>query len=217
MIQAMATVCVALSVLSPPAIQPLAADPTVEPPEQQIAIDLVTVNGSGCPPEETAIAVSEDNTAFTVTYHQYRAQVGGGARPVERRRNCQLVANVLVPNGFTYAIIKADYRGFASLAEGATGWEQANYYFQGHSRTTEVRHSIVGPYEDDWQTTDETEVKERVWAPCGAKRFLNVNTSLRVDAGGSDLSETTSYLDMESTDVDFSTMYHLAWKKCDES
>lgn len=214
MIQALATVCVALSVLSPPAVKPSAVQPTGNPPREHVTIDVVTANGSGCPRDQTAVAVSEDNTAFTVTYSQYRAQVGSDARPIDRRKNCQLVVSVQVPNGHTYAIVKADYRGYAELAEGARGWEQANYYFQGQSRTTQVRHSFVGPYEDDWQTTDETEAEARVWAPCGDRRFLNVNTSLRVDPGTSDVSESTSYLDMESTDVDFSTMYHLAWKTC---
>lgn len=214
MIQAMATVCVALSMVSPPAVVPKAADET-EPPEA-VTVDIVTVNGTGCPRDATAIAVSEDNTAFTVTYSQYRAQVGKRTRPADRRRNCQIAAKVFMPNGYTYAIVRADYRGYAELAAGAVAWEQANYYFQGQSLTAQRRHSIVGPYADDWYASDVADMRDRVWAPCGAKRLLNINTSLRVDPGTSGRSQT-SYIDMESTDVDFSTIYHLAWKKCFES
>ncbi|CAM5378677.1 hypothetical protein SALBM311S_06184 [Streptomyces alboniger] len=34
------------------------------------------MNGSGCPQGTAAVAVSEDNTAFTVTYSDYLAQAG---------------------------------------------------------------------------------------------------------------------------------------------
>jgi hypothetical protein len=54
-------------------------DLPVPPPTDHIVIDVVTVNGSGCPPGSAAVAVSPDNTAFTVTYSQYLAQVGVGS------------------------------------------------------------------------------------------------------------------------------------------
>src|SRR6188474_114001 len=107
----------------------------VQPPLDRIVIDVVTVNGSGCPAGTAAVAVSPDNTAFTVTYSTYLAQVGVGATPIDMRKNCQLNIVVHVPQGFTYAIAQADYRGFAHLASGATAIERANYYFQGTSPT----------------------------------------------------------------------------------
>lgn len=45
-----------------------------DPPPDKIVIKVATVNGSGCPQGTAAIAVSEDNTAFTVTYSDYLAQ-----------------------------------------------------------------------------------------------------------------------------------------------
>src|SRR5512142_1289035 len=101
------------------------SSPTPPPPDK-IVIDVVTVNGSGCPAGTAAVAVSPDNTAFTVTYSQYLAQVGVGATATDFRKNCQLSLAVHVPQGFTFAIAEADYRGFASLAAGASGTERAN-------------------------------------------------------------------------------------------
>ncbi len=59
------------------------------PPPDRIVIDVVTVNGSGCPAGTAAIAVSPDNQAFTVTYSDYLAQVGVGSKPTDFRKNCQ--------------------------------------------------------------------------------------------------------------------------------
>ncbi|MEU5310714.1 DUF4360 domain-containing protein [Streptomyces sp. NPDC021562] len=184
-----------------------------DPPPDKIVINVATVNGSGCPAGTTAVAVSEDNEAFTVTYSAYLAQAGGTSDPTAFRRNCQLNLVVHVPGGFTYAIASADYRGFASLQQGATGTQRASYYFQGSSNTAAASHPFSGPYNDNWQATDTTDWAQLVWAPCGVQRNFNINTELRVNAGSANPGKV-SFMTMDSTDGDISTVYHLAWKHC---
>ncbi|MEE6258313.1 DUF4360 domain-containing protein [Plantactinospora sonchi] len=195
---------------------PIIIVPTEPPPAEKIVIDVVTVNGSGCPAGTAAVAVAPDNTAFTVTYSDYLAQVGVGARPTDFRKNCQLALQVHVPSGFTYAILQADYRGYAYLEDGATATQRANYYFQGTSPTTYKSHPFSGPHDDNWQTTDTSDVTSLSYAPCGELRFLNINTELRVNAGTSDPRTTTSFMSMDSTDASINTTYHFAWKKCEQ-
>ncbi|MCK7627309.1 DUF4360 domain-containing protein [Streptomyces sp. RS10V-4] len=184
-----------------------------DPPTGKITITVATVNGSGCRPGSAAVAIAPDNTAFTVTYSEYLAQAGGGSRPTDARKNCQIALNVHVPQGFTYAVARADYRGYASLAKGATGLEQANYYFQGQPETARRSHTFGGPSDANWQTSDETDVDALVYAPCGEERYFNINTELRVDAKGADPA-ATSYMAMDSTDGSINTVYHFAWKQC---
>jgi hypothetical protein len=184
------------------------------PPTDHIVIDVITVNGSGCPAGTAAIAVSPDNTAFTVTYSNYLAQVGVGAAPTDFRKNCQLNLLVHVPQGFTYAIAAANYRGFASLAAGTTASERAGYFFQGQAPTATIIHNFTTPMLDDWQTTDTTDLAALVFAPCGMQRNLNINTELRVAAGTSDPTKTTSFVSMDSTDGAITTTYHFAWMQC---
>lgn len=184
-----------------------------DPPPDRIVIDVATVNGSGCPQGTAAVAVSPDNTAFTVTYSEYLAQAGGNSDPTAFRKNCQLNLIVHVPQGFTYAIASADYRGFASLQSGASATQKASYYFQGSPNTAVKTHPFSGPYNDDWQATDSTDWAQLVWAPCGVLRNFNINTELRVNAGTSAPGKV-SFMTMDSTDGDISTVYHLAWKEC---
>ncbi|MFJ3788603.1 DUF4360 domain-containing protein [Kitasatospora sp. NPDC090091] len=187
---------------------------TLPTPPDKIVIDVATVNGSGCPAGTAAVAVSADNTAFTVTYSSYLAQVGVGSKPTDFRKNCQLSLVVHVPQGFTYAIASADYRGFAHLEKGASGTQRANYYFQGQAQTAYQNHRFNGPTDDNWQATDVVDVAALVYAPCGEQRNFNINTELRVSAGNSDTSHTTSFMTMDSTDGDINTVYHMAWKHC---
>ncbi|GHC74352.1 DUF4360 domain-containing protein [Streptomyces cinnamoneus] len=206
------TVSAAVALLATPFSSEAAAEDV--PPPDKIVIDVVSVNGSGCPAGTANVTVSPDNTAFTVSYSNYVAQVGVGAKPTDFRKNCQLSLNVHVPQGFTYAVARADYRGFARLEKGATGLERANYYFQGMTQTAYVNHHFTGPLNDNWQTSDTTDIDALIYHPCGAKRNFNINTELRVDAGTSDTTKTTSLVAMDSTDGNISTLYHFAWKQC---
>ncbi|MEU5398648.1 DUF4360 domain-containing protein [Streptomyces sp. NPDC005963] len=187
---------------------------TFAAPPEKITIDIATINGSGCHPGTAAVAVSEDNTAFTVTYSDYLAKVGVGASPTDFRKNCQLSLVLHVPQGFTYAIASTDYRGFASLEPTAIGTQKASYYFQGSPVTASRTHNFRGPLNDNWQATNSTEWGQLVWAPCGVKRNFNVNTELRVSPGLSDRTKTTSFMAMDSTDGAIDTVYRLAWKEC---
>ncbi|WP_405612987.1 DUF4360 domain-containing protein [Streptomyces sp. NBC_00076] len=189
------------------------ADAFEDPPPDKIIIKVATVNGSGCPQGTAAVAVSEDNTAFTVTYSDYLAQAGGNSDPTAFRKNCQLSLVVHVPGGFTYAIASADYRGFASLQRGASGNQRASYYFQGSSDTVSKNHPFTGPRDDNWQATDTTDWPQLVYAPCGVQRNFNINTELRVTAGTQSPGKV-SFMTMDSTDGDISTVYHMAWKEC---
>ncbi|EXU68651.1 MULTISPECIES: DUF4360 domain-containing protein [Streptomyces] len=183
-------------------------------PPDKIVITVATVNGSGCPAGTAAIAVSPDNTAFTVTYSDYLAQVGKGSKPTDFRKNCQLSLVTHVPQGFSYAIASVDYRGFAHLEKGASASQKASYYFQGQSQTSSNTHNYTGAYDDNWQATDVSDIATVVWSPCGELRNFNINTELRVNAGTSNTQETTSFIAMDSTDGDVSTTYHFAWKEC---
>lgn len=183
-----------------------------DPPTGKITITVATVNGSGCRPGSAAVAIAPDNTAFTVTYSEYLAQAGGGSKPTDSRKNCQIALNVHVPQGFTYAIARADYRGYASLARGAGGWRRG-YYFQGQQQTARKSHSFTGPYDANWQTSDETDIDALVYAPCGEERYFNINTEMRVDATSAD-PKSTSYMAMDSTDGSINTLYQFAWKQC---
>jgi hypothetical protein len=207
MLSVMAATSLALSLLVAPEA-PSSAD--VVPPGK-ITVDVVTVNGSGCPAGTAAVAVADDNTAFTVTYSDYTAQAGSGSSPTDFRKNCQLNLRVHYPQGFTFGVAKADYRGFAHLPRGAKGMQRASYYFSGSSSTGMSTHNINGPKTDNWQFTDATDVAEIVFAPCGMVRNLNVNTEVRVSTNP---SNQPAFVSMDSTDGSVNTRYQFAWKRC---
>lgn len=180
----------------------------VAPDAGTVTLDVVTVNGSGCPAGTTAVGVSPDGEAFTVIYGQYTALVSPPATSAER--NCQLGIRVNAPSAFTYAIAETNHRGYRALSEGAAGQLLSRYYFQGQSQTAYLQHPIPQGT-GEWQVTEEVPLLSMVYAPCGQRRNLNLNTRLVARQGG---SVGESYVTMDSTDVEFSTRYVLSWRRC---
>ena len=212
-----ASAALALSLSGPASARPASQHGAAElapPPPGKGTIEVVTVNGSGCPKGTAKVVGAKDNTSFTVTYSRYAALVGRGAKPTDLRKNCQLNIRVHTPQGFTYAVARADYHGFASLAKGATALQQGNYYFAGQSPTTRIPHNYKGPFNKAWTATDKIAYASLVWAPCGQTRNLNINTELRVAAGTSNPKTTTSIIVMDTTRASVRTLYHFAWKRC---
>jgi len=202
----LAALCAAL--FSCLAFAPAAANaaPT-QPP--YFTVRLLSANGSGCPPDSTAVSQA-NSTEFTVTYSQYIASAGGGASPLDFRKNCQLNVSVGVPSGWTFGILSVDYRGYAHLDYGAHGTLSASYYYAGLPQTYQQMHSIYGPRDGDYELTDQSGAV--AYAPCHFNATLNVNTSLRAYAG---LDKSyANQVTMDSTDVNMSTIYHLAFRQC---
>lgn len=183
------------------------------PPADRIVLDVVTVNGSGCPPGTADVSILSDNTGFRVTYRDFLARAGGSATPTEFRKNCQINVLVHIPQGFTFAIASAEYRGRARLESGASALQRSNYYFQGSPDNNYVDHSFSGPLSAVWETRDVTPVAELVYAPCGQYRNLNINTELRVDEGTQNANKVST-MSMRATEGNVDTLYNFHWKQC---
>jgi Domain of unknown function (DUF4360) len=190
---------------------PASAAPPGSVPTGTITIESVTANGSSCRPGTTAVAISPDNQAFTVTYSAYVAQTGHGAKPSDAHQKCKLTVTVHTPAGYTFAVTQVQYRGFAEVAPGATATQRGSFSLQGDNTSTEVTRTIRGEFSDDWQT--DSAASTLVYVPCGKQRKLDVTTELTVDPGTSDTAKS-SWIAMDSTDGSIESTYHLAWKNC---
>ena len=185
---------------------------TPAPPSGSVGITVLNVTGSGCRPGTTAVAMSPDNTAFTVTYSGYLAQVGVGAGRNDGVQDCRINVQLRPPAGYADAVDSVDYRGFASLATGASATQSAIFYVNGTAKPPYRVYPFTGPFSDDWQTTDVPATP--VYGACGATRVLSIDTQLVVATGSSDPAATTSFIAMDSTDSSARSTYHLGWTHC---
>lgn len=185
-----------------------------DPPSEQLHMKVESTNGTGCPKGTTTVIPNSDNTAFTVTYSNYTAQNGGGISASQKRAACILTVSVNVPSGYTFGITRTTFRGYADLAEGATGTLKTEFYFVGQPISGVIQRDIDGEYQDNWEAVDEIELPEIHWMPCRHANFpLNIKSELRVNAGR-EHPDTTSLMTMDATDSEITTLYNLAWREC---
>jgi hypothetical protein len=201
---AVSAVSLALSMLGGVPVQDELVDPPALGP---VLVDVISVNGSGCPAGTSAIALTPDTSDVEISFSDYLVQAGPGVKATESRKNCTIALSVHAPTGFTFAITQAGYRGWGSLQVGATSRFVASYYFRGMSQTNTATHSFTGPLEDEWQTTDNTDIAAITWAPCGEPRYLNINTEARVSAGSG--ATAVSYFSVEEA-----FGFTLLWQRC---
>jgi hypothetical protein len=173
-----------------------------------VAIEIVTVNGSGCPAGQGSATLFPDRSSFTITSPEYTASAGGTAGPTDFRTNCLVDIQIDRPQGWTYAVTEVHSAGFADLAPKVRGTSRVGLYFQGGASTRTASHPITGPTADNWQTTDVFDVASRVYAPCDAERNLNVNTELWVNLAKSDPAVRSLMARGAETG------YRIAWKRC---
>jgi hypothetical protein len=208
------TVAVAVAAAAVLPVSGPAAAGVVAPPDGTITLKVYAINGSGCNADTATVEGSPDNTSFHVTYTNFVAWVGPGAKPTDFRKNCQLNVLIRVPAGFTYAIAKTEYNGYARLANGASGMLRATYYSAGTAQRATFTRSFKGPYRDGWQATEIVEPEWLIYVPCGEARTVNLNTELRVSAGTSDPRVDASSMAMHTADGSVRTEYHYAWRRC---
>jgi len=162
----------------------------------RLIIDVITASGTGCP-GNVNIEVHPDQAGFDIHYSSLTAMVGVGASPVDFRKICQLTLLVHVPAGFNLDIDRAELRGFTSLATGATGQVRSSFAVASISPLTFVAQSFSGPFDEDWMFSEVID-HTAVVLPCRSQPGkLVLTTEVRVAAGTSDPTTTTSLIAVE--------------------
>jgi hypothetical protein len=178
--------------LIPSAAQARLMDPAV-------TLQVMAVNGSGCPANSSVTTDVADKTAFSVSFSQFKATGGS-------YKNCTLTIKVGIPAGWTYSVYEVVNRGYGVLDKGASGRILMNSWFTGFPWTLRADQTFNGPYDDFWQT--DSIASALTFAPCGAAVNLILNDTLRV-AG-----PATSSMELFAQDARVSTTFFLKWKQC---
>ncbi|TWP53744.1 DUF4360 domain-containing protein [Lentzea tibetensis] len=176
------------------------ADP---PPPGRVPIDVVTISGNGCG-RGTVVSVAADNSRFTLDHGEVIVWVGGAARPTDARKNCRSMLRIHAPQGYTYALAPAVYRGWVHLEPGATATARFTHVFQGGEQH-ETSYGFTGPDDDYWERIDP----DGPGLPCGQTSLVSIWTDLRVSLGSSNPAKS-SYLATDSP----MTEHHFTWKRC---
>lgn len=178
---------------------------------QEVEIKGFAANGSGCPLDSVASLISgppgELPNTLTLLFSEFIAQQGPSINASERRKNCSVAINLEVPQGFSFSLIEAEYKGFADLPSGVSGVQRTTYSFPFSNRAA-FQTVLNGPFTDDYLRTDE--LGAAVFSPCRATVPLNLES--QVFLRGNAKPQAMMTLDRNTTRV--TQVYHFQWKRC---
>jgi len=184
-------------------------------PSEVITIKKIQYNGTGCPLGTVAKNVSEDKTAFTLTFSEFVAEAGPGISLASGRKNCIATLVLSVPGGWQFSIADFYYRGFMALDQGITAEHSSDYSFEGQGTTGRFASTEAGPYESDFVYHDQVGLGSIVWSPCGIERALNINTKIRVaNSNTSKYPGARGLITNDSIDGQITQIWGITWRRC---
>ncbi|KAF9265724.1 hypothetical protein L218DRAFT_114594 [Marasmius fiardii PR-910] len=176
-------------------------------------ITSLGLNGSGCPPGSAFYILNNEHTAVTITFSEFEASAGPGIPLATGRKNCQVSLNVHVPQGFSFAIVDVDYRGFYQLDPKVKGLHDSVYYFQGQIVQSEATSTLTGPIDGaNYVFRDEFNLTPTIYSPCGEDTVLNINSQVRVDNTAD--KTASGYIVNDSIDASITQTFNFQWLTC---
>lgn len=166
--------------------------------------------GTGCPSGSASALASPDGSAISILFDNYVAEAGRTTGRKVDRKSCNISIPVMVPQGYSVAILAVDYRGFNVVPRGGMTRLDAEYFWAG-SRGPKISRTFRGPENDNYTITDELLATTIVWAPCGASVNLRINSSMMAQSNSA-MDQTMGTVD--SADISSALVYHLQWRRC---
>lgn len=190
-----------------------------------VHIQQIQAMGNGCPAGSYSAMIAPDGQSFSLLLDQYIAE--STRQMTLDRKTCQLRVDFAVPPGWQYAIISADYRGFASVEGGALATHQALYSFDGSKPPNERPgfqdgssysfkiQNFNGPFQDNYFVRNQIDPRIAPWSPCGAQiQSLFVSTFLTARALNW-RSPASAQITLDTIDGQVqSQKFGLSWRQC---
>ncbi len=177
---------------------------------QSLQLGQPAYGGSGCPGGSASTVLSPDASELSILFDQYISEAGGSSGKRIDVKSCNLAVPVRVPQGWSVAIFKVDYRGYTAIPAGAQSRFTVEYFWAG-SRGPRVQRTFAGPRNTDYMVTDQLLASTLVWSACGAEVNLRMNSTMMAQTNNRN-EQTLATVD--SVDVSSGVIYHLQWRRC---
>ena len=166
--------------------------------------------GTGCNKRNSSAVISEDGQTLSILFDEYQAEAGGNIRRMQDRKGCNVMIPINVPQGYSVAVMKVDYRGYNSLPAGAQSEFSVDYFFGGRLGPRYTT-TFKGPLDEDFITKNNMTSANVVWSPCGRPMLLRAHSVMKV---ATNAQREQSLSTVDSADVQAGLVYQLQWKRC---
>lgn len=207
---------------APAAFFPSTPDPNT------VYVYNVSESGSGCPAGSFVVNTTPDGSQIELGFSDFVAATDS---ILDMRKNCLITFAVHVPSGYSFALVQADYNGFAQLDPGVTAKQQTSYFFAGtptytttlsltsnslthtsaFGTTTTTDDFLNG---DTYSSADLLPITALVWSRCGVDVLANVNSSINVQNARATPPANQGIIELDEADFSAVLVYHIVWQTC---
>lgn len=191
-----------------------------------VRVQSVQALGSGCPIGSYSATVSPDGQSFSVLLDNYVAS-STMQNPISRLM-CELRVNFRVPRGWSFAVVSADYRGYAYAEAGTVAVHQALYSFDGSKPKNERpgyengstynfrQQEFRGPYNDNYYIRHDIDPRLAHWSPCRNDDTQTLFVTTFLMSRNLNLSSLVqAQITLDSIDGRMQAQnYKFAWRTC---
>ncbi|MBF0300186.1 MAG: DUF4360 domain-containing protein [Oligoflexia bacterium] len=195
----------------------------------EIEFAAPSYSGNGCPERSIATALAPNNQAISILFNNFTASAGEGTATTtiagttgastsisSESKKCILSIPITIPAGFSVAVFRFDYRGFANISNGAKGTLDVKYSFSTNVLRSFNHNFSRAPsnYSNNFTFTHDVSSVKALWSECNQKLKLQIESDLNVETNSNN-DFTTIILD--SIDGVNAVTYYLGIKPCGAS
>ena len=180
------------------------------PDPSKVYIAGITYGGTGCPQGTVSAAFTEDRSTVTMIFDEFLAQTGPGTDPTDARKACQINVDLRYPPGWSYTVMKVDYRGYVGIPAGFTAVQDSTYYFTGESGQYTSTTTFIGPKFQDYTSSVKVPIEKYDWSQCGSVQRGNIKASVELRGN----FDVPGLLTVDSVDGKVEHIYGLMWRRC---
>jgi hypothetical protein len=182
---------------------------------QGLQIGQPQTGGNGCPQGTVSATVDPSGQAVSFLFDQYIAEAGGITGKRLDRKSCNIAIPIQVPNGYSVALLKVDYRGYNLVPVGGQNRFEVEYFWAG-SRGPRISQTFRAPsynrpLDESFSVTDQLIATTVVWSACGESVNFRINSSMTAQSNSS-MQQAMAILD--SADVSGELKYHFQFRRC---
>lgn len=183
------------------------------PNPNQVSIQRITYAGKGCRQGTVSGNIAFDARAFTLTFNDFIAELGPNVPRGANSTHCTVTVDIRIPQGWSYTLFNADFRGYVALDAGARADLRTSYYFQANrNQTVRFNQQFRGYTEENFFKRDTVGIEDTVWSTCGRNRALNIETTVDLSNQGS--QQRQGLFAIDSIDGSFTQVFGIRWMRC---
>jgi len=168
----------------------------------------VSLLGTGCPPNTADVQVDATKTLMEITFSEYIVQTGPGTKASEWRKNCKLTLNLAFSEGFQFATLSTEMKGYAQIPKNTRGVCTNSFDFTGIQGQANYGLSLAGEREGPFTLKADPDVVS--WSPCGGTTaIMNMNTQCSISP-----TQNQALIAVDRISGKITVQLSIEWRKC---